>query len=61
MLQVFANATEKVKVVNYGRYTYEMEAALAEDLQSVMQGENLGSALAKTQIKAQGIIGQREE
>lgn len=57
VLKVFLENTRQVPYVNYGSNTYQIEAVLAEELQSILKGEDLDQGLEKVHIKAQSIVG----
>ncbi len=54
-MEFFAKTIDEVPDVNYGMYTYEIEEIFAEELQSILKGNEEANSLSKVQAKAEAL------
>jgi len=54
--EFFTETVKDIKSVNYGMNTYEIEALMAEKLQTIIKGEDRKDSLQKAQIMAEAIV-----
>lgn len=57
ILQGFIRSAKEIPAVNYGSSTYEIEAILCKEIQSILKGEEIEEGLEKIQLKTRALIG----